>query len=270
MRNKIQTLCFTIFCASLYFSALSAYAGINVGTLSVEQELRPGDSSHGTISLSNGGSLVQAVSVYQTDYLFFSDGSNRYDEAGQIERSNAKWITFRPHRADIPAGQTIEIAYEIEVPDDSTLVGTYWSMIMVEEVASTAAARRILKENETQIQQVLRYGVQCVTDIKDTDHHQLGFTGSQLVAIEDNRTELWIDVENSGDRWTIPSASMELYDAAGKHVGLFDGESRRIYPGTSVRFRIDLGNNLGGKYKALIILDSGGQEVLGTRLDLEF
>jgi len=42
-----------------------------------------------------------------------------------------------------------------------------------------------------------------------------------------------------------------------------------IYPGTSVRFRIDLGKNMAGTYKTLVVADCGGDELFGANYTLE-
>jgi hypothetical protein len=77
-------------------------------------------------------------------------------------------------------------------------------------------------------------------------------------------------VGNVGQRLVVPTSWVELYDQAGRRVGRYDGEKKRIYPGTSVRLRIPLRVIPGGKYKALVVLDNGEQNVFGAKYDLEF
>lgn len=245
-------------------------AGITVGTLTVEREAAIGESYRGTITLANDGDEFQDVILYQTDYLCFSDGSNEFGDAGTLERSNANWITFSPPQLQVPPHQSSQVSYEISVPDDSSLIGTYWSLLMVEEVNSSSELPSDLYRNQAGIRQVIRYGIQCITQIGETGHHRLSFTGTQLVVGDNEEKELQVDVENTGERWAVPIAWMELYDASGRHVGRFESEKRRIFPGTSVRFRIHLSNVLSGKYKALVVLDNGDRNVLGAKYDLEF
>jgi len=269
MRSNEAVLIFTMLCAAFHFSALSADGGINVGTLTIERDADYGETYRGTFEVSNTGSEPEAVIVFQTDYLCFSDGSNRYDAPGQLERSNADWITIRPNRIELPAGQSAEIAYEVRVPNDSTLIGTYWSMIMVEQVSALPDTSD-LAGNQSRIRQVIRFGIQCVTNFGTSGVHELKFIGTQLVKTEDNGTELWIDVENTGECLAIPVTWIELYDTTGYHIDRYDGSRKRIFPGGSVRFRMNLSDLSSGHYKALVVLDSGDQEVLGARLELEF
>ncbi|RPH94178.1 hypothetical protein EHM69_08080 [candidate division KSB1 bacterium] len=245
-------------------------AGITVTTLSVENKANPGQTYQGTLTLSNTDSVPRRALIYQTDYAFFSDGSNHYDEPGDMARSNAPWITYSPHQVDVPPQRTSQLTYSVRVPDDSTLTGTYWSILMVEEVEMPEDPPAQLQRRQTEIRQVVRYGIQCVTHVGTAGHGKLNFTDTKLVANEDNRRELQVDVENTGERWMIPSAWLELYDSGGKQVGRFESEKKRIYPGTSVRFRMNLGSTPAGKYKALVVLDNGDQNVFGAKYDLEF
>lgn len=245
-------------------------AGITVGTLSIEKKANPGESYEGTLTLTNDGNRLQKVAVYQTDYLCFSDGSNQFGVAGELKKSNADWITFNPNQIEVPPHQSSWINYEVRVPDDSSLIGTYWSLLMVEEVPELQDSLNNLKHNQTGIRHVVRYGIQCITHIGDTGHHGLNFTGTRLVKGESHQKELQVDVENIGERWAMPTAWIELYDISGRRVGRFESEKKRIFPGASVRFRINLSDAPSGKYKTLIVLDTGDQNVLGAKYDLEF
>jgi len=242
-------------------------AGIIVGELSHEKMVHIGEFYQGEITLTNNDSLPQEVLIYQTDYLFFSDGSNQFGEAGKLERSNATWITFSPHQLEVPPHESSQVSYEVTVPSDPTLVGTYWSILMVEELSSDSSFDLSLKQ--VGVRQVMRYGVQCITHIGSIGLTRLSFTGTRLAVAEDGEKELQVDVENTGERWAVPTAWMELYDIGGRYVGRFEGGRYRIFPGTSVRFQMKFRDIPSGKYKAMVILDTGDQNVFGAKYDLE-
>lgn len=255
---------------ALLTAVLPLQAGISVGTLTLESDVHPGQTYRGTFSLINTDSVPRMAVIYQTDYTFRCDGSNRFDDPGVEPRSNARWITFSPHQIEVPPLQSATISYEIRVPADSMLNGTYWSMLMVEQSDVESGLPTRLRRHQTEVRQTVRYGVQCVTQIAGTGNARLSFTGTRLVSVEGQSTELQVDVENVGERWLSPAAWMELYDSDGRQVGRFESEKKRIFPGTSVRFRIGLGETPSGKYKALVVLDSGDQNVFGAKYDLEF
>jgi len=133
-------------------------AGVSVTSgLTYEKEAQVGETYQGVIQLMNTGKEPQEVKIYQTDYLFYSDGSNIYGES-----SNADWITFSPHRLTIAPKGTSQVNYTLEVPDDKTLTGTYWSMIMIEGISSSSpeAARQEKDKITFGVSQVIRYGAQ--------------------------------------------------------------------------------------------------------------
>jgi hypothetical protein len=116
----------------------------------------------------------------------------------------------------------------------------------------------------------MRYGVQCITQIGEGGTKQVQFSNSQLIRSADKKTELQVDVANSGQRWIVPTAWVELYDSSGHLADRVEGERKRIFPGTSVRLRFGLGDMTGGKFKALVVLDNGDQTVFGAKYDVEF
>jgi len=160
---------------------------------------------------------------------------------------------------------------ESETPVLVPLTGTYWSMLMVELLPESHPEAEGAPEGKVGvgILQVMRYGVQFVTHIGDSGSRKIKFLSSKLVAQEGKRL-LQIDIENIGERWVKPIVWVELYDEKGALIGRFESAEKRIYPGTSVRHLIDLTEVPEGKYKALIVADSGGKDVWGAQYTLKF
>jgi len=52
-------------------------------------------------------------------------------------------------------------------------------------------------------------------------------------------------------------------------MGKIEGGKFRIYPGCSVRHKIDLKDVPKGRYKALIVADNGDENIFGSRWNLE-
>lgn len=177
---------------------------------------------------------------------------------------------FSPRNLQVPPHGSAQVSYRIVVPGDSMLAGTFWSMIMVEEVPPPSDTTIYLARNQTSVRQVMRYGVQCVTHVGDSGERKVKFTGTRLVMGNSQTPQLEVDVENTGERWVVPTAWVELYDSTGHSVGRIDGEKKRIFPGSSVRFHLPVGSVPPGKYKALVVLDNGDQNVFGAKYDLEF
>jgi hypothetical protein len=259
-----------VLAASVDLVPSAATASISVrGKLTHEKQATPGEAYESGIYISNTGDEAEQVTVYPTDYLFSCDGEYFYDKLGSNPRSNGEWIEFGPTRLTIPPRGDAVISYKVRVPDDPRLIGTYWSILMVEVVSKGAPEQAQEHDGRVKmgINQIFRYGVQIVTHIEDTGQRKIRFLDSRLLRDGDARI-LRVDLENTGERWLRPSLWAELYDTTGVFVGKFDAGALRVYPGTSVRFKVDLSQLEKGSYKAVIIADCGEDDVFGATYSL--
>jgi len=244
-------------------------AGISiVGGLTHERVANVDETYQGVILVRNIGDEPQEIKLYQTDYLFFFDGTNIYGQPGNALRSNANWITFGPHRLVIPPQGTSEVHYTVEVPEGENSAGTYWSMIMVEEISKNSPEASESEKGALKVGQVIRYGVQMVTHIGQSGTRRLEFLDTKFLRGEKSWF-LQIDIENIGQRWLRPLVWAELYTAEGNFNGRFEGGKFRIFPGTSVRYKVDLNGVSEGNYKVLIVADCGGDDLFGATYALE-
>ncbi len=124
-----------------------AQVGITNG-LTQEKVCKPGEAFQSFITLRNYGATPEEVRIYQTDYSFTFDGKSFYDPPGKAARSNAAWITPGHKQMTIAGSSQVDLRYAAKVPDDPSLVGTYWSVIMVEVLPKAQASSRTpLKRN---------------------------------------------------------------------------------------------------------------------------
>ena len=141
----------------------------------------------GVIILRNPDDEPADVRLYQTDYTFNYDGKSDYGDPGIKPRSNASWLMLSPTRLTIPAKETAEVSYIIKVPKDQELNGTYWSMIMVEPIATppppdtTKTGKEKVKMG---IMTIIRYGIQIITNIGDSGERKLKFLDKKLLSKE--------------------------------------------------------------------------------------
>ncbi len=263
MRSGLFTLVLLLALVQVSWGNLSA-----VGGLSREKIAQPGESYEGTIELRNDSESPCEVRIYQTDYSFLATGETFYLEPGTSTRSNARWLSVGPHWLTVPGQGKASIHYAVSVPDDSTLAGSYWSIIMIEPTAPTT---QTVSENQGRgqigVTTLVRYGIQIVTDVGTKGTREITFQDSKLVERGDFRV-LEIDVENSGNTWMSPFFSIELYDDSGTHRHHFESQRQRIYPGCSVRHSIDLTEVPCGNYKALAVVDNRDESVFGAQYDL--
>ena len=241
-----------IFVLLVFSSAWSViYAEIRViGDLTHTQIAQPGETYETRIVIKNFGDQETGIKVYQRDFSYNSDGNQFFYERGAQKRSNATWITYSALQGKILPMETTEVLCSIHVPDDKTLVGTFWSLIIIESSLAK------------------RYAIQIITHIGLTGTVQVEFVNTSLVRDEEN-VSLHVDVKNSGERLIRPILYVELYDENGEFVSKIDGGTWRIYPETSVRYRVDVTHLPAGLYKAMILVDNLDEHVFGTEFLLD-
>lgn len=262
MKTSLLTLLLT-----LLFS--TSQAGITViGNLARHAAIKPGDAFEGVILLKNTDKLPAEARVFQTDYLSDSAGRTDYAAPGSHPRSNAAWITITPTRVKVESGATVSVRYKGRAPADGKLRGTYWSMIMVEPYAPAAIdPQGKTTEVAVGLQTVVRFGVQVVTELGRDGTRSLEIL-SKGFAKADGKRLLLLDIGNNGERLLIPAMGVELFDCNGASLGKFDAGRTRIYPTCSTRAKIDLTDVPPGKYTALVLLDSGEDQVMGAQYEL--
>lgn len=274
MRILSITISRALFVGAFFLSSLQAQVSV-IGELSQDKDTKPGDSYSGVIVVRNDTNEPQEAKVYQTDYTFQCDGTNNYGDPGSQPRSNAKWIAFSPSYLTLPPLATMAVNYTVTVPKElagNKLVGTYWSMLMVEGIQKGSAESSLpQKDKKAQmgIMQTIRYGIQIASTIANTGTKKIEFLGVAIDTTGGKRS-LRIDIKNTGEVGMRPDVTLQLFDAQGTPVGKFSGVKYRMYPGTSVRQLIDVNSVPLGTYKALIVVDAGGDDVYGGQYTLKF
>lgn len=258
---------FTFF-SLLLFLSMTAHASVEVmGSLKHSFKGKPGDVMKGEISIQNNDDTDQEVKVYQTDLLYNLEEKTFYDEPGNHKRSNSHWIEFSPKSVILKANEVRLIQYEITVPADETLKGTFWSVIMVEGVVPIDPNQ----QGDLNIRTVTRYAIQMVTEMTDEGAGSLKFMEPTLVKEANNKLFLAVDLLNNGDHYIAPEISIELFDDAGESAGIITAPKKGLYPTTSTRFKLDLEGIPSKKtYKAMIIAAGQGDDVFGLEYTLYF
>jgi hypothetical protein len=252
---------------------MTAWASVDisiVGGLTREAIVSPGDRLEGKVLVTNHTTSEKQVKAYQTDYVYNAEGNSHYEEPGSCKRSNAAWIAVTPQQIAVPPESNGTLYYTVQVPNGDELVGTYWSMLMVEPLAGDSPELVAGEDGEPRVavRTVMRYGIQMVTHIGNTGKQSVSFGGKRLAETEEKRL-LKVDLENTGERSVQPLVWVELHDADGACIGRFQGQRLRIFPSCSVRYCIDLSDVPVGTYSALIVADNGDDNVFGTQAKLQ-
>ena len=256
----------TVFAFCVAMAKVVALAGVAPdGEATQVRNARPGDTYRGSIAIRNPGTKVAEIKLYQTDYAFSADGKNSFDSPGTAARSNAGWLHLNREQLVLGPGASASIDYEVRVPGDAALNGTYWSVVMIEELPAAEAGQ---PRTGMKLGQTLRHAIQIVTEMGESGRGQVEFRNARLQR-EGTKRELDVDLENTGERWMRTDVWLELHDANGRFFGRFTAPRRRTFPGTSVRNRIELTGAPAGKYVGLLVADGGRNDLYGMQIELD-
>lgn len=233
--------------------------------LTHENQINPGDTYRGTIQIQNTGKKGKSVRVYLKDYWFSYTGESKHDPGGTLERSNASWITYTPELLTLDSSEVAAIDFEVKIPADDSLKGTYWSVIMVEGITPPDTTNL---EQGVKINTAIRYAVQIISNVGSGYKSDLKFLGVELGKQEDQNV-LHVAMENIGECILKPEMNLELFDEAGNTVGVIRAEKRKTLPGTSVLASLILEGIKPGNYNGVLIADCGEDRLYGTNLSIE-
>ena len=177
MTRRITSVAICLFAC---WRAVPALAGITPeGEATHVRNAQPGDSYRGSIVIRNTGSAVAQVKLYQTDYTFLADGMNSFDAPGTLARSNAGWIRLNREQITIAPDSVAAVDYEVQLPVDASLAGTYWSVVMVQELPAAEAegSPRV----GVKLGQTLRHAIQIITEMGDSGSSDIAFRNARLL-----------------------------------------------------------------------------------------
>lgn len=262
--------CFALALALLAAAVTPAPVRAQIAVLSSTVEERvaaPGDQYSSSITISNAGSTPQAVRIYKTDYRFQADGTSNFDAAGTDARSNAAWITPQLSQVVVPAGSKVIVPYAVAVPAGDSLVGSYWSTLMVEAESAppTAGAPASMA-----IGAVMRYAVQVATHIDNTGARSVAFSDAGISKTDSGTAALDVNVHDDGQRAYRPTLWVEVYDAQGVLKAKAKQARGLLYPGSSLHQHFELGALPPGPYKAVVFADIGAVAVIATQYTVSF
>lgn len=255
---------------ALGLSGAPALAQIAVVGSTVEERVAaPGQSYTGTIVVRNLTQTDQPVRIYQTDYLFYADGTSHFTDPGAAPRSNAKWVTPTVRSLLVPPSSEMTVTYTVKVPAADSLRGTYWSAIMVEG-APSEAARSSAGRPQVGVGAIMRYAVQVATHIQTSGSRKVSFADSKFLTNPDSTQAFELVVQNAGERAYRPALWIEVYDEQGALRANTRQERGLLYPGTSLRQTFALGKLPRGTYRAIVFADSGEDAVFASQYTLKF
>jgi len=251
--------------AGLICASAPTFAGITIRNgLSHQFNVSPGKTYSGRIEIQNEDPVFQAVTAYKNDFLTRAGGESLFTDSVIHSRSSMDWITLNPAYVNIEPGSSAIIGFEIRVPDEPNLAGTYWSVIMVEPAVPLDT---IVPAEGISIRTVTRYAVQVICTIGETGKTEIRFQSVKQEFTENKRI-LQIDLDNSGERFIRPLIGLEVYTPEGQLADQFKSVQQGLFPFSQKRYQIDISRLATGQYKAVLIADCGDETFFGANADL--
>ncbi len=168
----------------------------------------------------------------------------------------------------VPAGEELDVTYQVEVPSDLARAGTYWSMIMVEPTEPLTDTPEDSAQPAIGVRTAVRFGIQIATHVPGDAEHRLRLGDPRVTIGEEGGRYLRFELVNEGDVGYRPDVSVELYDEAGGLVATLEAQRGLIYPGTSAVQQFDLGELEGESYEAVVVVDTGATKLFGAQFTL--
>lgn len=250
--------------AAALLAAAPAAAQVSVVSSTLEERAATsGEQYTGTIRLRNTGAQPQQARVSSSDYRFLADGRTFYERPGTGARSNAPWVRFSPAQLTLAPGEEATVAYTVAVPADAALRGSYWSVLLVETVDDAPAD---VRAGRVGLAPTIRYAVQLATHVGQAER-RIALEGAHL-ATDGGGKALQVDVLNTGGHADRLELRVDLFDADGAPAGRLTSTRGLVYPGSSIRQRFDLASLPPGTYRALLVVDTGSDDVFGAEYTL--
>jgi hypothetical protein len=237
--------------------------GFSVATSKEEFINCPGESFTGTIPVTNTSEEPVALRVYVGDWVRVPGQTSGYDfdeEGGKEPRSLVPWMIFSPERVTLEPAETRDLTYEVDIPDDWSLEGSYWGVIFIEGIPSEEPDIVSTGEGEVSvgIRTVFRYAIQIYATILDTETRDASFTALNMAPAEGGFDATAV-FENRGNIFLRPKVWLEMHNTAGDVVYEQNFAGQTVLPESALDFAFELRNLPieSGEYLVMIIADYG-------------
>lgn len=274
MKHTAITFLFAI--AAVLFASAGPAQAFNVTPLVVEIDAEPGASYTGQLRVSGAGSDVESIKIYALDWDRNAEGVYTPNPAGALPGTCSAWLSLNPTQINLSQDREELVKYSFTVPEDA--VGSYWSFIMVEGVATPE------KPDDNGRRQVvigakLRYAVRFVVNIKKgaMPEGKISAMNTQAPELSDaeHQAGFYVRVlfENTGNSYLKPIGYVDIRTIDGQSVAKAGIKEFYVFPGKAIWVDVYVDQAPDpGQYLALAVLDYGGEALVAgeTRFGIPF
>lgn len=253
----MKSLTFIFIIYSLIFCSLNIAAAVEInGDLVRDYYLRSGEEITGELSLINRSNEKKGVRLFILDYCQSQKNNIVFQEQNTNQRSNANWVKLlTAKQVVIEANAQKKIQYNIKAPDDLSLQGSFWSIIIIEqdgEILSKAPQEEI----KTSLRHVIRYGIKIRTHLDSKNKNIIEIIDRELIFQKEQGYFFSMKLANQGDNFLNLEIKGEIYDLKGKFVKNTAEVNFVLYPKQEKSYLLALTDLNTGQYQVLIIINN--------------
>jgi len=236
----------------------------------------PGDVIEGTLRVSSMSDEPITLEVTTGDYVRELAGSETkgsysfVNELGMEERSATAWISYAPEILDLAPGENAEVRYQIRVPADAALRGSYWGVLFVQPTASEEDLRMDVEDDaETPSVGIFvrfRYAIRIYVTIGNDPPAKPQFVGLEAEPLNDG-LQVMPSLRNDGKVFVRPELTVQLRDLTGDVVFQTDSIPCTILPESICRTNIEVRPLYlpDGEYLMVVIGDTGDPQMIAAQ-----
>lgn len=258
-----KAILFLLFITTFSFFSFAKIMVVN--GLTHVHELETGVLASGKITLKNVGNSDERFIVYKNDLMTDCSNNSNFAPANTHPRSLAKWVKTNVDERVLRAGEEYELLYEIQIPNDSSLRGSYWCVFMVEGDTPIGEEKKM----GVTISSKARYAIQVVGNVGQNENQPLlNFDNIDFKSPSDSVKIVKVKVKNDGKASVRTKLILDIVNGNGEKLATTESAFRRIYPNACAEYELMIKNLPKGKYEGLLMADYG-QDLFATNVDID-
>jgi len=271
MRQRGTLAICLILAACIFFASPPRNAdAVSVEMGPFELMLKPGEEYMGRINVTNEQSEPVTIKIYIGDWTQTDEGE-QYPDVGTQPRSLSKWMQVFPNQVTLPPGESEKIYFQVNIPDDAELSGSYWGIFFVEGEPTPDDDTPHGERANIGLNVVVRHGVKVYVTIPDTEEKKAEFIAAWTEKPAGGGLDFMATFENQGNTYLRPKVWLELRDWTGATVYSEQYRTLSILPGIRRDYKFELRelNIPQGRYIGLIIADYGATNLIAAQAEIE-
>jgi len=243
----------TLLTISTMSAALAADIGLSPARISLS--VPPGGTTSAEVTLFSNSSSSVPLTVSVGDWVQASDGKLSFLPEGAAPHSASNWLVPSVSTLSVAPGGMTTVRVTVNVPNDSSLAGTYQSIVYFATQPKATSSVRGAKFVTRQRLGLIVYVTVAGTATK----------GSTLSDMYRDGKTLKVVVGNKGNSLMRATGKVEIRDATGKTVATLPIEDEAVMRESDREIALALPKDLApGYYVALaLIQDSRGGSLAG-------